>query len=163
MRSAGFHPEVMIMENFVLIPSNGREAVIRKGQLIRMSLSGSIFPKYFQSISLGVLGSFLKTFFVISILMFTEAPVGLTPDWRFVGRILSCLQFKEVLFGLKVRFYWKPSVQICYCCSSGLVPVSTLDTLKAEVQNYLDKRFLLAIGVLPAATSILSYFILVIY
>lgn len=68
------------MENFVLIPSNGREAVIRKGQLIRMSLSGSIFPKYFQSISLGVLGSFLKTFFVISILMFTEATVGLTPD-----------------------------------------------------------------------------------
>lgn len=80
-----------------------------------------------------------------------------------MGRILSCLQFKEVLFGLKVRFYCRQSVQICYWWSSGLVPVSTLGTLKAEVQNYLDKKLLLAIGVLPAATSILSYFILVIY
>lgn len=57
------------MENFVLIPGNGREAVIRKGQLIQMSLSGSIFPGCFQSISLDVLGSFLKTFFVISIVI----------------------------------------------------------------------------------------------
>lgn len=44
-----------------------------------------------------------------------------------------------------------------------LVRVSILDTLKAEVQNHLDKRFLLAIGILPAATSGLSYFTLVIY
>lgn len=151
------------MENFVLIPGNGREAVIRKGQLIRMSLSGSIFPRHFQSISLDVLGFFLKAFFLISIAMFTEATVGLTPDGSFVGRILSCLQFKEVLFGLKVRFDCRQSVQICYWRSSGLVRVSTLDALKAEVENHLDKRFLLAIGVLPAATSILSYFILVTY
>lgn len=68
------------MENFVLIPGNGREAVIRKGQLIRMSLSASIFPRRFQSISLGVLESFLKTFFAISIVMSAEATVGLTPD-----------------------------------------------------------------------------------
>lgn len=146
----------MIMENFVLIPGNGREAVIRKGQLIWMSLSASIFPRRFPSISFDVLESFLKTFFAISIVMCAEATVGLTPDWIFVGRILSCLQFKEVLFGLKVRFYCRWSVQICYWWSSGLVPVSTLDTLKAEVQNYLDKRFLLAIGVLSAAASILS-------
>lgn len=153
----------MIMENFVLIPGNGREAVIRKGQLIRMSLSGSIFPRHFQSISLGVVGSFLKTFFVISVVLFTEGAVGLNPDWSFVGRILSCLQFKEVLFGPKVRFHCKQSVQICYRWSSGLVRVSTLDTLKVEVQNHLDKRFMLAIGVLPAATSVLTYFTLVIY
>lgn len=68
------------MENSVLIPGNGREAVIRKGQLIRVSLSGSIFPRHFQSVSLGVVGSFLKTFFVINIAMFTEAAVGLNPD-----------------------------------------------------------------------------------
>lgn len=151
------------MENFVLIPGNGRAAVIRKGQLIEMPLSGSIFPRHFQNISLDVLASFPKTFFLISIIMFTEATVGLTPDRSFVGRILSCLQFKEVLLGLKVRFHCKQSVQICYWWSSGLARVSALDTLKAEVENCLDKRFLLAIGVLPAATSILSYFTLVIY
>lgn len=77
-----------------------------------------------------------------------------------MGRILSCLQFKEVLFGLKVRFYCKQSIEIR---SSGLVHVSTCDALKGEVQNHLDKRFLLAVGVLPAATSVLSYFTIVIY
>lgn len=68
------------MENFVLIPGNGREAVIRKGQLIRMPLSASIFPRHFQSVSLDIPRSFLKTFFLISVVMFTEATVGLTPD-----------------------------------------------------------------------------------
>lgn len=68
------------MENFVLIPGNGREAVIRKEQLIQMSLSGSIFPRHFQGISLDILVSFLRTFFLISIVMFTGATVGLTPD-----------------------------------------------------------------------------------
>lgn len=78
-----------------------------------------------------------------------------------MGRILSCLQFKEVLFGLKVRFYCKQSIEICW--SSGLVLVSACDALKGKVQNHLDKRFLLAVGVLPAATSVLSYFTVVTY
>lgn len=68
------------MENYVLFLSNGREAVIKKGKLMQMALSCSIFPRCFQNISLGVPGSLLKIFFLISIVMFTEATVGLHPD-----------------------------------------------------------------------------------
>lgn len=46
--------------------------------------------------------------------MFTEATLGLHPDWSFVDRIPLCLQLKQVLFGQKLRFYFKQSVQICY-------------------------------------------------
>lgn len=64
-----------IIENYVLFLCNGREGVIKKGQLIWTSLSGSIFPRGFQSISLSIPGSFHKIFFLISIVMFTEATV----------------------------------------------------------------------------------------
>lgn len=157
------------MENYVLILCNGREAVIKKGQLIWMSLSGSIFPRCFQNISLGVLGSFLKIFFLISIVMFRETTVGLHPDWSFVDRRSPfCPQLKEVLFGQNLRFYCKQCVQICYSWKlslwlSCLVHVSTLDTFKAGMQNSLYNRCVLNVALLLAATSVYSSFTSVIY